>query len=203
MLWLWKPVLRGTGAGRLRRRLRRVRRRLGPAREAEVHRGLAGRLRLHPDDPGLAARAALTDRLERRRRTLRREAADSAGRAGIGRLLRRTGEAISRVDCSEIAAWEVDGRRAWRRARALAALAAARDSGDVAQLHVARVALKRWRYAAECAHAVRGRALSGRVQTEMAGLAELQSVLGTVQDLALLLGLLEAKADPPDPRLAG
>ena len=191
MLWLWKPVLGGTGSGRLRRRLCRMRRRLGPVREAEVHPILVRRLRLAPDDPERQALATLIERLERRRKTLRRSAARRAEQVGIARRLQRTQDGIRRVTVPEIARWEMEGRLEWRRARAVAALAAARDAGDPAHMHVARVALKRWRYAGESAVAVRG----GRAKAlDLVELAELQEALGAVQDLVMLQRLLQTEA---------
>src|SRR5258706_136887 len=75
MLWLWKPLLRASGAGSLRRRLRRLRRDLGPVREVEVHLALVRRLRFATGGSAKAASATLIEHLEPRRRRARRAAA--------------------------------------------------------------------------------------------------------------------------------
>jgi len=183
MLWLWKPMLRASGAGALRRRLRRLRRDLGPVREAEVHLALVRRLRLTAGDPAKAARATLIEQLERRRRMARHAAALRMAPDDIDRWLEgMAGESDLRAGRPRVVA-RVEARLGRLRSRALATLGAARTANDPERLHVARVALKRWRYAQESLGEVLGRPSEPE-------LAELQETLGVVHDFALLDELL-------------
>jgi CHAD domain-containing protein len=193
LLWLWKPLIRTPG---IRRRLRRLRRGLGPARETEVHLVLVRRLRLAPSEPGRTARAALIQDLDRQRRRMRHAAARRVARLEIGRWLERAAGKLGPGVGHPGFVVEPGVRLERLRSRALATLLAARDANDLESFHRARVALKRWRYAQEIVEEVLGRGPE-------TGLAELQETLGVVHDLAMLEAYLKSSGSGPEgPRLA-
>jgi CHAD domain-containing protein len=131
----------------------------------------------------------LHNQLDRRRRRAARAAEPSAlGR--IERSVSRAADALSERAVSTpeprlIASVQVDQARN----EAVAALAIGFESGDDAQLHAGRVALKKWRYALETA------AVLFDPGVPLQPLRDLQGALGDAHDFAMLHGLLERRAN--------
>jgi len=159
-LALWAPLLPARPARLARRRVRRLRRGLRAARDLEVARaGLATRLP-HTDPAAKVAVEALAARLERRLATETLRARRLVTRARLARIRRAVERAIEGRDPAprDLPALQAMARAhvaATRRA-ALEALAAA-AAHDVPQMwHQARLDIKRWRYATECARGLIG-----------------------------------------------
>jgi len=185
------PVVADTRSAlgaRLRRRLKRLTRTLGPVRELDVSGGLltaraAGRpapavvaLRAHLKERRLAALEALQDACDagRAKRLLEgltdlvREI-ERAGRRGRGELPARERRRLA--------------RRVIDRARALGVAVA--ESGAiliVARVHAVRIAAKRLRYALE----LTGELRLARTGTLVSSLKAMQDVLGELHDLDVL-----------------
>jgi CHAD domain-containing protein len=193
------PFLRG--GRRLRRAARAVaavRRRVGATREREV---LLAHLRERIESAPPAARVTLSGLLMRLERRVARGWESAGRRLGRPRLRQRLRGLARRLERSvrETAAspaglgpalGQAAGRVDRRRREALAALARARTERTDAALHAARIAVKKWRYAEECAAA----AEPGRHSAVVPGLRALQESLGAVHDLAVLRDALAAEA---------
>jgi CHAD domain-containing protein len=193
----WEPLLRPGPRARARRMLRRVRQALGPAREAEVlladleprlraatpadrlvtvdvlrrleRRVLLGRTR--------AIRLARNERLERIARRVRRSADDLSERLGHRPSIVLEGmQWLAKVGTQALRACDD----------------AAREPED-AVLHRARIALKKWRYAAECFAAVGIPTAS----PEPGVMRVIQEALGEVHDRAALRERLVSEIERP------
>lgn len=189
---VWRDALRAKPRRRARRLARRLRRAAGTTREFEVSGGLlAERLAGLPE----AERAVPGDVLDGLRERIgrgRRRIAERLTprrllrlRAGTERALDGFARRLDQAGPLEPAL----GRLATRRGAALDALLAARPTLDDDALHLARVAVKRWRYAEE-AFAAAGDRLSAPSPV----LRELQRSLGAIHDRAALRDLLAARA---------
>lgn len=222
---VWRDALRRRPARALRRRLRRLRRRAGDVRDLEVHverlRELRENLQGGPREMaayvlgGLepqAAQALMQIQRRMRARPLRRMA-DRYARAT--RDLRMN----PAVTVSLLAARTEFSRRGLE---ARAALHAALESGHAELLHAARVAVKKWRYAAETLEAALPpeSAAPDMTETERANtdatrdvahevstapirvLRRLQQALGRIQDSTTLGARLESAIPPGASRAA-
>jgi CHAD domain-containing protein len=191
-LRLWRDLLRPAPRTAARRRLRRLRRALGPARELEVN--VAQLLEFLPamPPPSRVAVESLAARLRGRLPGARARAARAARPSAIRALARRVERSVSTLP--ERLATRPDPRTIARqqiaRARevALRALGGAVETGDDAHLHQARIAVKKWRYAVESAQA----ALDSTAKLK--SLRDVQEVLGQVHDRAVLRDLIERRA---------
>jgi CHAD domain-containing protein len=182
VLDVWRAAIGRRARARLLRRLKRLRRDLSAARDAEVLvETLRALLRSTPD--GEAARGVLRD-LEQRRERLRARAAKRCRAKRVRKLSRRIRRAAgvmgeSGTGAAELrAAAQVVERRRRRAHESIATLPPEPEPGA---LHSARLRIKRWRYAEE---------LLGMVQ-EAGRAADWQDRLGALHDLMVLRGFLE------------
>lgn len=188
-LSVWRDSLRVRPRRKAVRRLRRLRRKIGPARELEVHvralEAMAGKpsfvlkmavgdllvsLRVELGRARRAAAAASQRHIRRIVRNVRRAANDTAGAA-------RTRAAAARL--AEIAA------------QTRQRIAGGLGSDDDHALHRVRIAAKKWRYALEAEERVTEVPAGPLVAT----LRSVQKVLGEVHDHATLRARLESEAD--------
>jgi CHAD domain-containing protein len=192
----WRALLAAEPADETRRRLRRLRRRLGPVRDDEVHReDLVARL-AEADLPVRLALEPVVRRLERRVERGRAEAARRVSAERIDAIRSRITAATQPLEAHPTGRPDpvppAVARAARRRdaARRAVALAAGHDAGD-ALLHAARIAIKQDRYASEALAAVdppSAPALTDPRRLE--ALRRVQASLGTVHDRAELLASL-------------
>ncbi len=190
-LSLWRTALDEAPSRRARRSLARLRRRLGVAREREVHIALLSALETDAAPEIADAVRLLRHRLESRIARPRDAAARIAGRRRIARILRRVESAgaglAARVAATPGLVPHTAGRAARQLADARAALAHAGRVGDDEALHAARVAAKKARYALESLAAV-------GVREDEAAERELrraQRELGVVHDWVTLKAWIE------------
>jgi CHAD domain-containing protein len=180
---LWRDVVPASTWRRARRGLRSWRRPLGPARESQIGdtllRERAATMELAPAlEPVLAA-------LEKRRDRLVKSAARRSSRARLRRVRRRIERLWSRLEeqkpgfSDRVAA--ARPRIAQRLEIMTARLARARTAWSDDALHLARIAVKRARYALEWAEAL-GEPRDRRV----AAMRKIQEDLGRINDLAVL-----------------
>ena len=182
---LWGGAIPARPAQRAHRVLRRLRRALGPAREAQVNLALlherAGRL----PEPSRVAAAFLLERFRRRSLRRERDAAELCRRRTTDRILRRLRRVLlaSQASPSPAPGW-LEGARlraSGRLAEAREALRGALDAPDDETLHRARIAVKRSRYLLERLAAAGG----GPEVHALAGLRTYQELLGSIHDLAV------------------
>jgi len=202
-LRVWSNLLEPRAARVARRRLRDLRRRLGEAREVEVNVAL---LEVRLSGSGPVARTALAPLLERMRRRLARRRRRARARVRprlVRRLVRRIEDATRdlgatlRREPSALASALAIERKAEARSRS--ALWDALELADDLSLHEARIAVKNWRYKIESL----GDALPSERAGGIAGLREVQDVLGEIHDRALLRDLLARAARVADPAHTG
>jgi CHAD domain-containing protein len=190
---VWQDALRRGPAQALRRRLRRLRRRAGVVRDLEVHvarlRALRDALTGPPRElaayalGGLEPQAAVA--VERIRRRLR----PSSLSRFAPRYARAMRDLRERPEDAFVSAMAARAELERRSTQARIALRPAIDSGDPELLHSARVAVKKWRYAAEALSAV------GVLPSDaepVRALRKLQQNLGRIQDASTLAARLEA-----------
>lgn len=190
-LGMWRALLRDGPRRRATRRLRNLRRAIGPVREHEVHAAdLEGRAGLQT----LAVRLALADPLAGLRRAVergRRRAARRAAEPDVDRVLRRIPRAIAglraRLTESPESLADARARLAGAEAGVREALARAHDALDDQALHEARIAVKKWRYALETFSEVAGVPAGS---PDVKHLRAVQESLGTVHDRAVLRDLV-------------
>ncbi len=108
----------------------------------------------------------------------------------LARLTRRLERALRVPEGAIVRVPDARERVSCRQQAALEQLVEARATLDDARLHAARIAVKRWRYAEE-SHA----AVARTDAAPLAGLRDLQRVLGHVHDAAVLRDLLLAHAE--------
>lgn len=190
-LGVWRDLLRRRHRRRALRRMRELRRALGPARAIEVHfADLAARL------PGEApaVRVAAHELLERLRRGVlrnRRRAARDAAPRRIARIADRVRRAIRRLAPRAVALDDPLGvarrRLSAHAARAHAAIVEASERRDDPALHRARIEVKKWRYALESLAAA---GMASPRRPAAADLKALQETLGMIHDRAELRDLV-------------
>jgi CHAD domain-containing protein len=191
-LRLWWAMLRPRARRRAFRRLQRLRRRLGPIRELEVHAarlpGLAGRL---PAEAVVACEALQSD-LDRRLGRARRRAVKALAPARLRRIresARGSWRALTaRIARHPDAVADAAERTAAHRRAALSAVAHAVERRDDVALHAARIQIKKWRYALECMHSRHER---GELVSALRGI---QEALGEVHDRVMLRAYVERRA---------
>jgi CHAD domain-containing protein len=176
-------------ARRARLGARRLRRAAAPARELEVHVQLLDEWLLPERAEHRRTLDPVLEALRNRRDRAREELASFALARRFDRIADRVAAcALAIPETPEALAQAVE--RAGRvRRRAEATLSAAVHSEDDATLHAARVALKKWRYAAE--------PLGPACPAELAPVKALraaQQALGSVHDRATLHDLLRRQA---------
>ena len=190
MLRTWAGLLEPRATAAALRALRRLRRRLGAARELEVHAALIERSVAAQGEPVMAFLHRLQGRLARRSA----RAAKRLRRERLRRLLQRVEAAAASLGAQPASdARASDRARAHvseMRAVALAAVDSASAREDDWLLHQARLAVKKWRYAAECVD----RPANERGSDLRAALRRVQDALGTIQDRAALIESLERHA---------
>jgi CHAD domain-containing protein len=173
------------------RRLQRLRRRLSPLRERE---GMAESLRklLEPAPPATReAGQRLLDRWADRITRGRRRAVRRIERRYRQLLLLRADAELRRVPAEADALRGTSERWAEvRRRDAESALALALRTQQVDDLHEARLAVKKWRYATE----VRAAATGETQEQENARLIELQRCLGSIHEADVLLEILRRRS---------
>jgi CHAD domain-containing protein len=197
------PVLQleGKSAGKLSHQLRKMTRRLGGVREADVMLLLIAELhesgRFSEPALRLVRDAARTAREEARAEIPGKSAAES-----FRRIVRKLDRAARKLDDAE----DNQTRRAWRWAldarvsrRALALRHAIDKTGSVYladRLHAARIALKKLRYALELDVESRG----VKSTPELRALKRMQEVLGRLHDVQVLVDRVrhvQASLEPP------
>jgi CHAD domain-containing protein len=185
---LFAPLLPERERGRLRRRVRRLRRHLAPLRDADVIANLATSL---PEGGALAPDLALAPL------TLRFQARSSHGGVRVPGIRRRADAllAASRSIGAEaqpgLAAQVVDGAGQGMRRRSASVAAALRGLrvGRAADVHRLRLAVKKYRYLLELL-AQAGIATPGPALEEA---RRVQEALGRLHDLDVLLSLLRRR----------
>jgi CHAD domain-containing protein len=185
-LRVWAPAA-GRHAGRdARLEARRLRRAAGRARELEVHVAMLEERLLPEAGTDRPALLPLLERL-RAKRDREREAVAAMARA---RRLERIADRVAAVvvALAETSDPLSEADRRVRRARRSVAdpLVAAADTTHDVRLHAARVAVRKWRYAAES----RAAAPAPAPEPPLAELRAVQQVLGVVHDHAVLRDLL-------------
>jgi CHAD domain-containing protein len=198
-LRLLEPALQGAVSGKQRRRLAKVARRTGPAREAEVFLSWLEAARGRLGAPYRGALDWLLDRVERRRADAARRVHEEA-RPRFLRLAPRLTRRLSARPSAEAEPTSLSALLAAAlRTQALAlreALGEVIGAEDADGLHQARIEGKRLRYLLEPL-----RRLPGAPGAEaVTALKELQELLGTWHDRwqarqALAAALVEASAD--------
>lgn len=179
---------------RVRRRLRALRRRLGPVREREVLVALFDQHRRPHLGTGPDPLTGVRKRLLRRAQEAREAAGRWATARRVGSIIRAVDREANRIcavapgaEATEVPAGT---RRADLESKAREGLAAAARSQDDETLHAVRLAVKRWRYFLECA------AASGEEATAatLTLLRDLQRCVGTALDVGSLDAVLERHA---------
>jgi len=193
--------LEGKSAGKLSHQLRKMTRRLGGVREADVMLLLIAELhesgRFSEPALRLVRDAARTVRDEARAEIPGKSAAES-----FRRIVRKLDRAARKLDGTE----DSQTRRAWRWAldarvsrRAVALRHAIDKAGSVYladRVHAARIALKKLRYALELDVESRG----AKSTPELRALKRMQEVLGRLHDLQVLVDRVrhvQASLEPP------
>jgi CHAD domain-containing protein len=199
-LRLLAPALQGALGKKLRRRLGRVARRTGPAREAEVLLAWLEETRGQLGAPYRGALDWLVDRVERRRADAALEVLEKAlprfGRLAP-RLTRRLSARPAPAEGVPATLAELLAGTLRAQARTLReALGAVVGGEDARGLHRARIEAKRLRYLLEPLRRLPG----GRAAEAVASLKGLQDLLGSWHDRhqareALASALVEAAAD--------
>jgi CHAD domain-containing protein len=191
-LWLWRDGLGRASRRKALRLVRRVRRATGDARDLEV---IVAELEKRLEGVPAEARESLEEwlaHLRDRRELASAQVATAARRRRVDRLLMRVerasgAHASARGNVMALAAARLAGLRE-RSARLFdEALFSAADR----ELHAARLAIKRRRYAEEAFAA----SADGELSARFPELRERQRALGVIQDRAALRDLLLAEAD--------
>ncbi len=190
-LGVWRTFLDPAAGDDAGKALRRLRKRLGSARDAEVRYATIAELAPRAAGASAPMLELLLEGLERRRVRARARAAKAARPARIARVLEAVDAArapmIGRIARLADPMREPRGRVEKRHERSDAALARAVGSVDLGVLHEARIAVKKDRYAAECLDAVIGGVDASRIGR----LRALQQALGAVQDGAVAAAWIE------------
>jgi len=199
-LALWRGRLDLEAADDVRRRVRRLRQRIGPVRADEVR---AADLRARHADADLPLRLALESivrRIERRVVRGREDAARAARPSRVAAIVAGVQAAAATLAAPAFGRPDplppAIARSARRRDEAWRALAraAGHDASDTL-LHEARIAIKKDRYASEALGAVHPTGAPALTDPRrIAALRRVQHALGTVHDRAELIAMLEQRA---------
>ena len=189
-LRVWRSLIPSDARRGAIRRLRRMRRRIGRARELEVHAELLEARLPRRGAAGRPALAAVLLRLRGRLARRRRAAAQRVSPRRVKRVLRDLEEAAGglrgRLLHDPAAIQEGLAEGAGLAAAARASVSEAAAAPEDVRLHEARIAVKKWRYALECLE----EAAPGAAAGDVTGLRRMQRALGDVHDLALLRDLM-------------
>jgi len=193
-LSLWRGTLREPPRRKAVRRLRRLRRALGAARELEVH---VADLEPRSGVQSFVLRLQLAEwvgGLRREMERARHHAATHVSARRIRRIVRPVKRAARTLagDATAATLPAADERLAIVAAKAREAMIVAATLGDDESLHAARVATKKWRYSIEAADAAEAR--DAKPHAGPAVLRDVQRALGEVQDRATLRQRLVAYA---------
>jgi CHAD domain-containing protein len=198
VLRVWKELVPARARRDAERALRRLRRRIGRARELEVHIALLEERFAARAVTACPPAAEVLERLRERLTRRRRSAARRVSPRRLRRVLRRVEAAGAGLDAprpgTSPRALTVEHRMA---GQAASALKSASEHPDDVSLHEARVTVKKWRYTLECL----GETMPGATPQPVRPLRRIQRELGEAHDRALLLGLLERytrRAEPAD-----
>lgn len=194
-LQLWRATLNGSIRGRDRRRVRRIARATGPARDLDVHRAWLVRQRdAAPPREHEMLEAAIA-RIDARRGEALAEAREAAARlerrhARLERRLARYRVDVRDADSGEsfgvaLAAIARDADEAFA-----ASLAAVRSPRDDEAIHLARIAAKRLRYVLEPIAA-----LDPAAPHAIGELKAFQDLAGTLHDLHVF-GVADGEMPP-------
>lgn len=197
------PVLQleGKSAAKVSHQLRKVTRRLGGVREADVMLLLIAELHESGRFPEPALRM-VRDAARSVREEARAEIPGKSAVEAFRRIVRKLDRSARKLDDAE----DSQTRRAWRWAldarvsrRALALRQAIDKAGSVylaERLHATRIALKKLRYALELDVEARG----VKSAAELRALKRMQTVLGRLHDLQVLVDRVrhvQASLEPP------
>lgn len=193
----WEGLVPARAGEAACRALRRMRRRLGEARELEVHVALVEGLRPGDGDHGRTVVDTILEELRERLARRRRAAMKRASPRRLKRLLGRIEAATSGLAerASDHAAAAADALAVERQVaeRATVALRWTAARPDEISLHETRIRVKQWRYLLECLQEalpdVRWRAAQP--------LRRLQTLLGEIHDRGLLRDLFARYALEP------
>lgn len=197
------PLLRldSDTARKLGRRLRRITRRLGAARELDVLLVVIDELnaagRASADAIARVGMAVARERDAARQRLLDRMPADAIRRTAAKLTAAADGIAAERPRDSRALRWALDARTARRAARLAEGVAEAGAVYLPERLHDARIAVKKLRYVMELSAELTGTDRGADVRT----LKRAQDVLGRMHDLQILIDRVrhvQATLVPPD-----
>jgi len=179
-------------AGRAGRELRRLRRALGPVREADIVRHLVGVERdRHAWAP--AALAALSSALDAERDTRVRQMSRTLGRLRTTRLRERihgAAEALRALPDDRVIRQAMSARARRRASELSRAVARVGTLYDPSRLHAVRLAAKKLRYVAELAVAT----VDVDLDASLARLRHVQDALGHLNDVRVLSTVTRAVA---------
>ncbi|MGH9254626.1 MAG: CHAD domain-containing protein [Vicinamibacterales bacterium] len=185
-------VLPGSSRRKLVRKVRRLSRALGPARQLDVALQMLDELSEAGDVPAVAI-AKLRQLLSRERQRLYADMSSEVARIDVDKLRRRAVAAARKAQYVTAAARDGNVVAAQKRAarRAVRLRAAIDNAAGLylpGRLHDVRIAVKKLRYALELV-----RELSGsRAVATIATLKGAQDLLGRVHDLEVLIGRVRA-----------
>ena len=198
------PILQleGEAARKLTHRLRKVTRKLGSVREADVMLLLIEELHESGRFPESTLRL-VRDSIRTSRDKARGKLPGKSSAAAFRRIVRKLDRAARKLEGQET----TESRRAWRWAldarvsrRARALKEAIDESGSVylpERLHRTRIALKKLRYGLELDAEARG----GKITPDLRLLQRMQELLGRLHDLQVLLDRVrevQASLSPPN-----
>ncbi len=193
-LRVWRDLVPARARRAAERGLRRLRRRIGGARELEVHVALLEEQLPAGGGATGSVAAEVLERLRERLARRRRSAARRVSPRRLKRVLRRLGTAGAGLGAPQPGGpGALPGVLAVERRladQATAAVRSASEHPDDASLHGARVLVKKWRYTIECLDEV----VPGAAGQAVRPLRRIQGDLGDAHDRAMLRELLERHA---------
>jgi CHAD domain-containing protein len=189
--------LKGSKAGKARRKIRRIAQALGTIRELDVTLGLIDELAARNTLPRLALeeiRGRVVKDQERRRHVMLKR----VSRVNVNKLDRRLRSVGDSLQSAETEGWrETLGARLLKRSKALAAAVEAAGSlYEQERLHRVRIAAKKLRYAMELAAESGARSAVVPVRT----IKRVQDTLGRLHDLQVVQGYIAASQAAPSTR---
>jgi CHAD domain-containing protein len=189
--------LKGSKAGKARRKIRRITQALGAIRELDVTIALIDELAARNTLPRLAleeVRGRVMKEQERRRRVMIKR----VGRVNSDKLDRRLRSVAEALQSAETEGWrEALATRLLKRSKALAtAIESAGSLYEQERLHRVRIAAKKLRYALELAAESGARAAVAPVRT----IKRVQDTLGRLHDLQVVQGYVSAVQAQPSTR---
>ena len=189
--------LKGSKAGKARRKIRRIAQALGTIRELDVTLGLIDELAARNTLPRLALeeiRGRVVKDQERRRHVMLKR----VSRINVDKLDRRLRSVGDALQSAETDGWrETLGARLLKRSKALAAAVEAAGSlYEQERLHRVRIAAKKLRYAMELAAESGARSAVVPVRT----IKRVQDTLGRLHDLQVVQGYIAASQAAPSTR---